>query len=34
MDKVSVKECLRSLKIKNGKGLDKIPQGILKEGAD
>ena len=34
MDPTSVKEILRSLKIKNSKGFDRIPQRILVDGAD
>ena len=34
MDKVSIKECMLSLKIKNSEVFDRIPQRILLDGAD
>ena len=34
MDKLSVKDCITNLKIKNSEGFDRIPQRILKEGIE
>ena len=34
MDQISVKECILSLKVKNCKGYDRIPQRILVDGGE
>jgi hypothetical protein len=34
MDPVTVKECLKNLKVKNSEGSDRIPQRILADGVE